>query len=346
MSGPRSTRSAGPAQISIRWGLTGSLLTDRLTGSLITPPAHRTDRVLVRIVRPICVAGKRGPALRANGGPAAGPVAGKATRFPRPARRGWQAGRALGGQAGAVSVAREIDAQRDGARPPRAPALVACFHGTRDPVGQREVDRLVAEVAARRPALEVLAAYLGVQQPMVGGDLIAGVTGAGWRAIVVPVFSPAGTTCTSTWPARSNAPEAPRSPPSWSARTRFWWRSWSGGWPRRAAAGGSRGAGRSRGPATDGRWPTSSGPRGTGRRLGSPVRASYLAAAPPAVADAVAATRTAGRRVSVSGYLLTAGQFASRLAGVGADVVAAPLLPDPGLADLVLSRYDGRPAAR
>ena len=221
-----------------------------------------------------------------------------------------------------------------------APALVACFHGTRDPAGQGEVDRLVAGIAARRPSVEVLAGYLGVQQPLVG-DVVAGLAAAGRASIVVPVFLTGGyhvhvDVVRAVEAADGRAIAArPVGPDRVLVEILA----------RRLAEAGSgpedlvvlAGAGSSDPHAlADVEWTAQE----LGRRLGTAVRASYLAAAEPAVADAVAAIRTPGCRVAVSGYLLTAGQFASRLGQVGADLVAAPLLPDPGLADLVLRRYD------
>ena len=74
---------------------------------------------------------------------------------------------------------------------------------------------------------------------------------------------------------------------------------------------------------------------------GLPVRTGYLSAAAPTVAEAVAAARATGvRPVAVASYLLAPGFFADRLGQVGADLVTAPLLPHPALADLVLRRYD------
>ncbi|NKY40020.1 sirohydrochlorin chelatase, partial [Cellulomonas septica] len=63
----------------------------------------------------------------------------------------------------------------------------------------------------------------------------------------------------------------------------------------------------------------------------------------PRVPAAVAAARadlTPGGRVVVASYLLAPGYFYDRVREAGADVVAAPLAPDPRLADVVLDRYD------
>jgi hypothetical protein len=46
----------------------------------------------------------------------------------------------------------------------------------------------------------------------------------------------------------------------------------------------------------------------------------------------------------VACYLLAPGHLYSRLAGLDADRVSAPLLPHPSLTDLVLRRYDAAAA--
>ena len=45
-------------------------------------------------------------------------------------------------------------------------------------------------------------------------------------------------------------------------------------------------------------------------------------------------------RVVVASYLLAPGHFHDKLAGAGADVVTAPLLPDDRIAAVLLDRYD------
>jgi sirohydrochlorin ferrochelatase len=77
------------------------------------------------------------------------------------------------------------------------------------------------------------------------------------------------------------------------------------------------------------------------RDWGGPVTTGYGSAAKPPVPDAVAAARAAGAaRVVVASYLLAPGHFHDKLAGAGADVVTAPLLPDERIAAVLLDRYD------
>jgi sirohydrochlorin ferrochelatase len=71
------------------------------------------------------------------------------------------------------------------------------------------------------------------------------------------------------------------------------------------------------------------------------VTTGYGSAAQPPVPDAVAAARRGGaERVVVASYLLAPGHFHDKLAGAGADLVTAPLLPDDRIAAVLLDRYD------
>ena len=74
----------------------------------------------------------------------------------------------------------------------------------------------------------------------------------------------------------------------------------------------------------------------TGRAV--PVTVGFGSAAEPDVRTAVTAARAGSERVAVAPYLLAPGFFADRLAGVGADVVAAPLGAHPAVAELVARR--------
>ena len=70
-----------------------------------------------------------------------------------------------------------------------------------------------------------------------------------------------------------------------------------------------------------------------------PVTVGFGSAASPTVAEAVATARAAGAgRVAVAPYLLAPGHFADRLAGAGADLVAAVLGPHPAVVELILRR--------
>jgi len=82
------------------------------------------------------------------------------------------------------------------------------------------------------------------------------------------------------------------------------------------------------------------------RTWAGPVTTGYGSAARPTVPDAVLAARRGGaERVVVASYLLAPGHFHDKLAGAGADVVTAPLLPDERIAAVLLDRYDTAIAA-
>jgi sirohydrochlorin ferrochelatase len=87
--------------------------------------------------------------------------------------------------------------------------------------------------------------------------------------------------------------------------------------------------------------------------VGTRVRAGFLSAATPSVAEAVRFERRAapGARVVVSTYLLAPGFFADRALVAGAELVAPPLLlahepPSRLLVDLVLERFAAAEFAR
>ena len=73
--------------------------------------------------------------------------------------------------------------------------------------------------------------------------------------------------------------------------------------------------------------------------LGTGVTVGLGSAAAPDVPAAVAAARATGaERVAIAPYLLAPGHFAARLAGAGADLVAAPLGAHPAVVELALDR--------
>ena len=218
------------------------------------------------------------------------------------------------------------------------PALVVCAHGTRAAAGAAEVASLVAEVAARRPELTVLPAYVDVQHP----DLPTVLAGRDGPAVVVPLLLSAG------FHVHVDIHEAVRA---------------SAGRVRAAGALGpdqalvavlaerldAVGADRAdhvvlaAAGSSDARAVIDVERMATAlaATTGLPVSTGYLSAATPTVADAVTAARAGGARtVAVATYLLAPGFFTDRLAEVGADLVTAPLLPDPAVVDLVLRRYD------
>ena len=77
---------------------------------------------------------------------------------------------------------------------PRAPALVLCAHGTRDPLGRETVRAVLGAVAERLPGVEVLEAYVDVHGPEVA-EVVAALPraeGGTVAGVVVPLLLAAG----------------------------------------------------------------------------------------------------------------------------------------------------------
>jgi len=225
------------------------------------------------------------------------------------------------------------------------PVLVACSHGTRSPAGRAVVEELRAAVRAARPDLEVVAAHVDVQEPELGA-VLAGLTAAGRSSVVVPLLLSSGyhVRVDIAEALRDNEPHAVASPalgPGDEVTDVLVDRlAQALGSPPAAfdgavvlAAAGSSDAR----AAAD----VDAAAAALSARLGRTVTSGFLSAQAPTVADAVAAARAAGApRVAVASYLLAPGVFSARLAAAGADVVAAPTGPHPGLVHLVLDRFD------
>ncbi|MCA0145054.1 sirohydrochlorin chelatase [Blastococcus sp. LR1] len=227
--------------------------------------------------------------------------------------------------------------------PDPAPVLVACAHGTRNPTGRRLIAELALAARRLRPGLVTTAAFVDVQPPTVV-DVVAGLSTTGQPAIVVPLLLSGG------YHVHVDIAQAVAAAPGAVAARPL------GPDPRLAAVLRDRlleaGA-----DAADPRTAVvlaaagSSDPRSVAdvedtaallqREWAGPVTTGYGSAAKPPVPDAVAAARAAGaERVVVASYLLAPGHFHDKLAGAGADVVTAPLLPDERIAAVLLDRYD------
>ncbi|GAB2685117.1 sirohydrochlorin chelatase [Thalassiella azotivora] len=221
------------------------------------------------------------------------------------------------------------------------PVLVGCAHGTRDPAGRRAVAGLLLDVAALRPDLDVRPAFVDVQPPEVS-DVVARVTRAGGTAVVVPLLLSTGYH-TNVDVARAVADAGPGARAAGTL----------GPDPRLVDLLLERLAGAGAGPG-DGVVVAAAGSsdpqaaadvdvvvRGLAARRPGPVLAGFGASARPSVPEAVERLRDSGcGRVVVASYLLAPGFFHDRLAGAGADAVTAPLAPAPGLARIVLDRYE------
>ena len=225
----------------------------------------------------------------------------------------------------------------------RAPALVVCAHGTRDPQGRATVSGVIEAVAARVPGLEVLEAYVDVHGPDVA-EVVAGLPSAEGDAVagvVVPLLLAAG------YHVHVDIAHAVADRPDV--------RSTGALGPddllvdvlveRLEAAGALRGGPVVLAPAgsSDARAQADSVDMAARleQRWGGTVHLGYAAGPVPSVADAVTAARAAGagEPVAVASYLLAPGFFQRRVEESGADVVTAPIAPHPLLIDVVLARY-------
>ncbi|NYD77108.1 sirohydrochlorin chelatase [Arthrobacter cupressi] len=230
------------------------------------------------------------------------------------------------------------------------PVLIACAHGTRNAEGQAAIRQVLAEIEALRPGLPVVEAYVDVQEPELSA-VVAGLP-EGTDAVVVPLLLGTG------YHVKVDIPKAIKARPEVTAAPPL------GPDPRLAellaerlreaglrdddgvllAAAGSS--------LPDGSVDSEEQARLLAELLPNKVRVAYGASAEPNVPDGVAALRgevTADGgpgRVVVSSYLLATGYFHDQLFKAEADIVTAPVLPSPVLAEIALERYDTAVAKR
>ncbi len=226
---------------------------------------------------------------------------------------------------------------------PRAPALVLCAHGTRDPLGRETVRAVLGAVAERLPGVEVLEAYVDVHGPEVA-EVVAAlprVEGGTVAGVVVPLLLAAG------YHVHVDIAAAVAGRPDVRATGALG--------PddllvdvlveRLAAVGAPRGGVVVLAPAgsSDARAQAASADMATRleRRWGTTVQLGFAAGPVPTVAEAVAAARASapGEPVTVASYLLAPGFFQRRLEEAGADVVTGPVAPHPLVVEVVLARY-------
>ncbi|GAA4944968.1 sirohydrochlorin chelatase [Actinoplanes utahensis] len=209
--------------------------------------------------------------------------------------------------------------------------LIAVAHGTRSPAGRRQIERLAAAAARRRPGLDVRLCYVDVQEPKVA-DIVAGVVAEGRPAVVVPLLLSCG------YHVRVDIAEAvagtgfPVSAPLGPDPV------FTGSLRRNLPAGADAVVLASAG-SSDPLWVA--GIREVAAELPGRVELGYTSGSGPRVADVVARLRAEGARtVAVASYLLAEGLFYRTLHAAGADAVTPPLCADPAVADLVLRRFD------
>ncbi|WP_309074010.1 sirohydrochlorin chelatase [Paenarthrobacter sp.] len=228
--------------------------------------------------------------------------------------------------------------------PMNSPVLIACAHGTRNAEGQAAIRRVMAEIETLRPGLRVVEAYVDVQEPELGG-VVEGLP-QGTAAVVVPLLLSTG------FHIKVDVPKAIKSRPEVVAARPL------GPDPRLAEllATHLRAAGLKEDDGVllaaagsslpDGSVDSEEQARLLGELLPNKVRVAYGASAQPTVPDGVASLREelaadgGTGRVFIASYLLATGYFHDQLAKAGADIVAAPLLPSPVLAEIALERYD------
>jgi sirohydrochlorin ferrochelatase len=225
-----------------------------------------------------------------------------------------------------------------------SPVLIACAHGTRNTEGQAAIRQVLADIQALRPGLQVLEAYVDVQEPELSA-VVAGLP-EGTPAVVVPLLLSTGYHVKVDVPkALKGRPEVTAAPPLGpdprlaellAAQLRAAGLADDDG-VLLAAAGSS---------LPDGSVDSEEQARQLAELLPNTVRVAYGASAEPNVPDGVAALRAelaeagGSGRVLVSSYLLATGYFHDQLFKAGADIVTAPLLPSTVLAEIALERYD------
>ena len=221
--------------------------------------------------------------------------------------------------------------------------LIACSHGTRVPAGRRTMALLRLAIAKSRPEIEVRAAHVDVHKPALD-DVVQRFAGQGRRIVVVPLLLSTGyhvrvdiARAVAAAGGSAVAAEALGPDPVLVSvlQQRLAEAGAGPGDPVVLAAAGSSDA---RAEAdVEAMVAALSTARGD-----APVSVGYLATAKPTVLDAVHQARLdhPGRPIAIATYLLAPGYFSGRLDAAGADHVAAPLAPHPGLADLALTRFD------
>lgn len=230
------------------------------------------------------------------------------------------------------------------------PALLAASHGTSDPAGQAAIAALVRAVARQRPHLDVVEAFVDVQEP----DVPASLAGIEQSVRIVPLLLSAGHHVHVDLAEAAVAKEGTVVAPVLGPDRRL-----AAVLARRLQQAGLRPEDRvvlAAAGSTDARAVADCELMALllGNAIGRPVRCGFVsvtAVAAPALPEAVrsARDRLAGKtgRVVVATYLLAPGYFATLAGQCEADVVTMPLLtasdpPAPELVDLVLDRYDLR----
>ncbi|MEV4371465.1 CbiX/SirB N-terminal domain-containing protein [Nonomuraea sp. NPDC049637] len=218
------------------------------------------------------------------------------------------------------------------------PTLVLAAHGTRSASGERALAALARSVRSARPGRRVEPSFLEISPPLLA-DVLPAVPGP---VVVVPLLLAGG------YHVHVDLPEvvAAHRPDALVAGPLGPHDLLTSALVRTLAQAGLRaddtvilGAAGSSDPA--GLADVRAAARRLSVRLSRPVTAAFAASGTPSLPDAVdQARRTSRGRVAVASYVLAPGFFHDRLAASGADLVTAPLAPDPAVTTLIWHRYD------
>ncbi|MGW2221513.1 sirohydrochlorin chelatase [Nonomuraea sp. NPDC001684] len=218
------------------------------------------------------------------------------------------------------------------------PTLVLAAHGTRSAAGEWALAALARSVRRARPGCRVEPSFLEISAPLLA-DVLPAVPGP---VVVVPLLLAGG------YHVHVDLPEvvAARRPDALVAGRLGPHALLTSALVRVLAQAGLRaddavilGAAGSSDPA--GLADVRAAARRLSVRLSRPVTAAFAASGTPSLPDAVdQARRTSRGRVVVASYVLAPGFFHDRLTASGADLVTAPLAPDPAVTALIWHRYD------
>ncbi|MEU1725028.1 CbiX/SirB N-terminal domain-containing protein [Nonomuraea sp. NPDC005692] len=218
------------------------------------------------------------------------------------------------------------------------PTLVLAAHGTRSAAGERALAALTRSVRRARPGCRVEMSFLEISSPLLA-DVLPAVPGP---VVVVPLLLAGG------YHVHVDLPEvvAARRPDALVAGRLGPHGLLTSALVRTLAHAGLRaadtvilGAAGSSDPA--GLADVRAAARRLSVRLSRPVTAAFATSGTPSLPDAVdQARRTSRGRVVVASYVLAPGFFHDRLDASGADLVTAPLAPDPAVTALIWHRYD------
>jgi sirohydrochlorin ferrochelatase len=232
--------------------------------------------------------------------------------------------------------------------------LVAVAHGSRDPAALATALRLLDQVRAQRPGLDVRLAHLDLNEPRLD-EVLGDLPRSGRSEVVlVPLLLGRG------FHVRVDIPEqlarhphldvavaAPLGPHPLLAEA-LQVRLGEAGWDEPETVRLRRREARDAVvlAASGSRDPASAKDAQThalllAARLHVPVVPSFVSAAAPTVSQAVSALCARGyRRIAVSSYFAAPGDFARLAAAAAPWLVAAPLGAQEAMAALVLERYD------